>query len=273
MFHFPDSINAENFDAVWKYTGRKYRAAKKMSVIRAVIYNTSEIVFLIAALILSYGVLLQYAPAQFGAYIRRLPVLVDYWTRFQKIVFPAGLSNSDKIIRAAAVLYPVPIVTGIILSIPVILLYHPVLFRKPETPVEQAWELKNRTVKIAVFNKRRPSIIGGFCCVFYGMLAIALLVSYLLTQAKLPAGSDITSAAPRLSLMLGLSCIGFILAYLILSFPIRFLVKWIFTPRVPKRFTAICENYLHRVQATPAAPHQAQSEPASSEPAAENIGQ
>lgn len=266
LFHFPDSINAENFDAVWKYTGRKYRTAKRMSVIRAVIYNTSEIVFLAAALIISYGILLQYAPGQFTAFIRRLPVLVDYWSRFQKVVFPAGLTDAEKLLRLAGLLYLVPIAAGMILSIPVLVLYHPVLFGKPEIATEQAQELKNRTVKIAVFNQRKPSMVGGFCCVFYGMIAIALLVCFLLTQAKLPAvGYEITSAAPRLSFMLALSCIGFIIAYLLLSFPIRFLVKWIFTPRVPKRFTAICENYLHSVQKNEAASRQAAAAQTASE--------
>ena len=255
MAIFPNPITPENFPAAWRCVRRKYKQARVKAAIRRVAKPVGEILFFPAFLMLAYGAAASFSTANIQAFLGKLPVVSPLWLQLKELLFGSASTVLDYIIRAAGFLYVVPFAAFLVVSLLIVLVYHPKGFSASGDLYQDAQALWTMTRYAQTDAKRKGGDLPGTLSLISGILFAVGALFIIFYWLLFPGGDSLLAGIGvyQTLRLFGLALI-LIFAYAPLAFPLGLLMKLIHWCPGAKRMAQAAEIFCRGLRKTPAAP-------------------
>lgn len=244
MFSCPSPIQTDSFDTVWSYTVKKRGHAKKMALVRRVAVPIAQILFFLAFFVLSYGTVYTLSGTYIRSYFDQVPALPALWEQFRGLVFSSAGSRGAEILRCLGLVYLLPLAATVPFALLIFLLYHPKTPKLPEDEPQRARDLWVAARHAHIFSRQKVSSTGTFCSVFYGVIALAAAVGFILYGMSISGYThQIEVSAAKISFYVCVGAVGLVVCYLIANIPLRLILKYLYATYLPKNLLSETEAY------------------------------
>jgi len=125
MAGFPTPITKENFPKAWRVIRRKYKKAKVAASIRKIAKPIGEFLFFPIFLMLAFGASISFTTPNVSALIGRIPVIPGLWQKLSGILYGSADTVLGYVLRSALFLYAIPLTVFLVVSLIIVLVYHP----------------------------------------------------------------------------------------------------------------------------------------------------
>lgn len=248
MAGFSSPITRDNFPSAWRYVTRKYRWAKKKSKMRSIGLTMGQVLYFPGFLILMLGAVCTLTPRSVTSFVEKAPFLVRFWNRVSGIVFAGADTAGVQLLRLAFLVYGIPLAVFLIISLIILLAYHPRAIKlsgNHRKDAEALWSMARHAQNMARENEKD---INGPLAIFTGIAAAAGAVAVIIYWITDPVGKEL-AAQQRLSTNLKLFALALILifSYNIINLPLAVVMKLICGCSVPKRLSSAAEIYCRSI--------------------------
>jgi len=221
--------------------------------IRKIALPIGQILFFPVFVILAAGAALSLTPPGVQRLLGSLPMLESLWKSVAETLFSSASSIVSYIVRAAAFLYLVPFAAFLLVSLVILLVYHP---KAPQFTddhrqnAETMWTLARH----AQMNARlKEKDISGKLAVLTGIIAAVGVVGIFVCWLVVPGYGDLLSGlAITEHLKLFVLSLILIFSYGILNFPLTWVMKPVHSCHIPKRMVESAEVYCRSLRRVPA---------------------
>lgn len=258
MFSCPSPIQNDSFETVWRYTVKKRCHGKKMALVRSIAVPIAQILFFLAFFVLSYGMVYTLSGSYIRSYFDQIPAMPALWEQFRGIVFSSAETRGSEILRCLGLVYLLPLAATVPFALLIFLVYHPKAPKLPEGEAQRARELWVAARHAHVYSQQKVSNTGTFCSVLYGVIAGAVAAGFMMYGMNTPALShQIEGSASKINVIVCLGAVGLVVCYLIVNFPLRLALKYLYATYLPKNLLSETEEYYHSHQASPSGQEEA----------------
>lgn len=219
------SISNENFEKAWIYLDRKRRWAKKFYYARQAAEFITQGVFFVLFMAFAFSALTQFGGKTVLDYLGRFPDVMAKWQLFAPY-FQISLSWQFFLLTVIKI-YAVCIALAAPFTAVVLMLYYPKKKAAPNQP-----ELYHDAVVLAYreytrYHNRFSGNMRNFASVCFGVTSFAFAAGYLMHCARIRKyHAFLEEYASKINLAACCSALLLIAAYLILTLPIYWLVRY-----------------------------------------------
>lgn len=246
MITFP--ITEENFQQAWAYVDENRRKAVVRKWVRKTAGSVGNFVFFLLACLLFYGYYRQIDSAAFGEFLRRIPVLPQIWDWLLDTLIKPELGTWGQLGVLAMLLYGIPFLLEVLVSVAVRLCCHPKEKPLPEGEAkETAKLLLEETEKLIISKgtKHLPSGVGWnliFLVLSAGMIAAFALVAGFEGNEEVVMNITMELYSYKF-LVLVLGCW---LGYAVVNYPLLQLTRLLYIMKLPEELGNAAKNHMLR---------------------------
>lgn len=244
MKKLPKPIRTESFTEAWEYVSAKYRYAKRRVGIEKVASLVGNYLFLFLALLLCYGGIYQQNIPQLTAFMEKMTWLLEPWQVTQQLLAQSGLSGRDQLVLCACALYLIPLAVCAVLTLLVLVVYHPKKPLPPEGTEAQKAQALLQLGKDARKYARRSSGTATTCTILF-IVALALFISCFLLDGLISETSMdlVQGMGGNLIMIFTVGATVIIFVYAAVNYILLLLLKLLHYCHIPKTMIPALEDY------------------------------
>lgn len=237
------NISNENFKDAWAYLDRKRRWAKKLYYARQVAEFFTQGVFFVIFIAFAFSALTQFGGKTVLDFLNKFPDVMTKWKQFASY-FQISLSWQFFLVTVLKI-YAVCIALAAPFTAVVLLLYYP---KKKEVPSQP--ELYHDALVLAYrdysrYHNRFSGNMRNFASVFFGVSAFAFTTGFLMHCATMRKyHAFLEEYASKVNLAACCGALLLIAAYLILTLPIYWLVRYGLRSYLSRGFRSGLEQFI-----------------------------
>ena len=243
MYRSP--IRDENFPEAWDYGCRKYRRARKVSLMRSLMIPVSQVLYFLCFLVLTYGVFYDGFPG-LQPFLRLLPGAGTFWEQCSAFLFDGFSGLDGQLLSLGIFLYGLPLAAALGLLVLIFLLYHPARPVLSQDPQLHAGNLLSVSQQIQQHTELRHGSFLSLFSLLYALILAAGTILFLILCRDTPAAAELLrNGWAQAGLYLILAWVVLLGLYLLLNLPLKLVLELLCMTNISPAFSADVQAFYH----------------------------